>query len=270
MILTDADLFPPGTIQLNGVKVFGEELNKVRSYAATMARAAGSGLEWLFDGLLRSEGGHYLHAEEFSFYEEGGWGATIKGESVLMGTASFMRKMDVRLPGNINLKTGVFLAVDRQLSAVFAVKYHPSENVDFALRMMRRSHITPILASRDPNINPALLKRKFYKKVRVEYPDLTARVALSEAQMDQGLPRALIFREGLLPYAETVAGSRRLCKAVRRSTVLGLLGSAAGVVLAYYLVGMAAYELITPLTLEAFLLLWTLPALVLSDWTGRY
>lgn len=155
MILTDADLFPPGTIQLNGVKVFGEELNKVRSYAATMARAAGSGLEWLFDGLLRSEGGHYLHAEEFSFYEEGGWGATIKGESVLMGTASFMRKMDVRLPGNINLKTGVFLAVDRQLSAVFAVKYHPSENVDFALRMMRRSHITPILASRDPNINPA-------------------------------------------------------------------------------------------------------------------
>ena len=156
-------------------------------------------MEWLFDGLLRSEGGHYLHAEEFSFYEEGGWGATIKGESVLMGTASFMRKMDVRLPGNINLKTGVFLAVDRQLSAVFAVKYHPSENVDFALRMMRRSHITPILASRDPNINPALLKRKFYKKVRVEYPDLTARVALSEAQMDQGLPRALIFREGLLP-----------------------------------------------------------------------
>ena len=104
----------------------------------------------------------------------------------------------------------------------------------------------------------------------MQYPDLTARVALSEAQMDQGLPRALIFREGLLPYAETVAGSRRLCKAVRRSTVLGLLGSAAGVVLAYYLVGMSAYELITPLTLEAFLLLWTLPALVLSDWTGRY
>ena len=25
MILTDGDLFPPGTIQLNGVKVFGED-----------------------------------------------------------------------------------------------------------------------------------------------------------------------------------------------------------------------------------------------------
>ena len=39
-----------------------------------------------------------------------------------MGTASFVRKMDVRLPGDINLKTGIFLAVDGQLIAVFAVK----------------------------------------------------------------------------------------------------------------------------------------------------
>ena len=39
MILTDGDLFPPGTIQLNGVKVFGEDLSRVSSYAASMARA---------------------------------------------------------------------------------------------------------------------------------------------------------------------------------------------------------------------------------------
>ena len=38
--------------------------------------------------------------------------------------------------------------------------------------MMKRSRITPILAARDPNITPALLKRKFHKGVKVEYPDL--------------------------------------------------------------------------------------------------
>lgn len=270
MILSDADLFPPGTIQLNGVKVYGEELKKAVSYAATMARCAGCGLERLFDGLLRAELGHYEKADDFSFYEEGGYSGTIHGESVLLGTASFMRKMEVRLPGDINLKTGIFLAVDRQLTAVFAVKYNPAENVDFALRMMRRSHITPILAARDPNITPALLKRKFHKKVRVEYPDLTTRVALSEAVQDRDLPRALLFREGLLPYAETVAGSRRLCKAVRRAAALSILGSAAGTLLAFYLVFQRAYDLLTPLGLEAFLLLWTLPVLLMSDWTGRY
>ena len=270
MIVTDSDLFPPGTIQLNGVKVFGEELSKAASYAATLARCAGCGLERLFDGLVRSEGGRYEEAVDFSFYEEGGYSATIHGESVLLGTASFMRKMDVRLPGGINLKTGVFLAVDRQLAAVFAVKYNAAENVDFALRMMRRSHITPILAARDPNITPALLKRKFHKRVKVEYPDLSARVALSEAEQDRGLPRALLFREGLLPYAETVAGGRRLCKAVRRAVLLSSFGSAAGTLLAFYLVFQQAYSLLTPLALLVFLLLWTLPVLLMADWTGRY
>ena len=270
MVVTDTDLFPPGTIQLNGVKVYGEELQKAVSYAATMARAAGCGLERLFDGLLRGELGHYEHVADFGFYEEGGYSGAIRGESVLMGTASFMRKMEVRLPGDINLKTGIFLAADRQLIAVFAVKYNPSENVDFALRMMRRSRITPILAARDPNITPALLKRKFHKGVKVEYPDLTTRVAFSEVEQDRGLPRALLFREGLLPYAETVAGSRRLCKTVRRATVLSILGSAAGTLLAFYLVFQGKYDLLTPLALEVFLLLWTLPVLLMADWTGRY
>ena len=270
MVLTDGDLFPPGTIQLNGVKVFGEDLSRVSSYAASIAQAAGCGLRRLFDGLMRSENGRYEPVDDFSFYEEGGYSGTIHGEAVLMGTASFMRKMEVRLPSGINLRTGVFLAIDRQLAAVFAVKYQPSENVDFALRMMRRSRVTPILAARDPNITPALLKRKFHRGIKVEYPGLTERVALSEAELDQGIPRALLFREGLLPYAETVVGSKRLCRAVRRATALSLLGSAAGTLLAFYLVFQEAYHLLSPLYLLVFLLLWTLPVLVLSDWTGRY
>lgn len=270
MIVTDGDLFPPGTIQLNGIKIYGEERRKVAAYAAAMARQSGCGLERLFDGLLRSENARYVKLDDFSFYEEGGWSGTIRGESVLMGTASFMRKMEVRLPADVNLKTGIFLAIDRQLAAVFAVKYNPAENVDFALRMMRRSHIMPILAARDPNITPALLKRKFHKGVKVEYPDLTSRVALSEAEHDRDLPRALLFREGLMPYAETVAGSRRLCQAVRRSAAISLIGSILGTLLVFYLVFQAAYTLLTPLAVEVFLLLWTLPVLLLTDWTGRY
>ena len=271
MILTDTDLFPPGTVQLNGLKLYAEERGKVLSYAAAMASRAGSGLERLFETLLRGEGlpSEDL-AEDFSFYEEGGWSAAIRGESVLMGTASFLRKMEVRLPGDVNLKTGLFLSIDHHLAAVFAVKYHPAENVDFALRMMRRGRITPVLASRDPNIDPELLKRKFHKGVRVEFPGLADRIALSEAEQDRDLPRALLFREGLLPFAETVVGSRKLCKAVRRSTLVSLAGSAAGVLLAFYLLSRQAYDLLNPLSLLLFLLLWTLPVLVISDWAGRY
>jgi len=139
-----------------------------------------------------------------------------------------------------------------------------------ALRMMRRNPITPILAARDPNIVPALLKRKFHKGVRVEYPDLAARVALSETEKDHDLPRALLFREGLMPFAETVVGSQRMCQAVRRATRLSLVGSLVGTLLTFYLVFQGAYGLLTPLALEVFLILWTLPVLLYTDWTGRY
>lgn len=270
MIVTDGDLFPPGTVQLNGRKLYAETQEQAVSLAASMARAAGSGLERLFNNLVRSEGGRYEKVDDFSFYEEGGWSGTIKGESVLMGGASFMRKMNVRLPADVNLRTGVFLAVDKELTAAFAVKYNPSENVDFAMKLMQRSRIQPILASRDPNITPALIKRKFNRGVHMEYPGLSERIALSEAEKDRDLPRALLFREGLLPYAETVAGSLRLCKAVRRAAAISLLGSWAGTLLTFYLTSLGAYELLNPLALEVFLLLWTLPVLLMADWTGRY
>ena len=115
------------------------------------------------------------------------------------------------------------------------MKYEAAENVDYALRMLRRSRITPILAVRDPNITPALLKRKFNKRVKVEFPDLTDRIALSEAEADRGLSRALLLREGLLPYAEAMVGSRRLRTAVRRAAWLSIFGSAVGLLLTAYL-----------------------------------
>ena len=150
------------------------------------------------------------------------------------------------------------------------MKYEAAENVDYALRMLRRSRITPILAVRDPNITPALLKRKFSKRVKVEFPDLTDRIALSEAEEDRGLSRALLLREGLLPYAEAMVGSRRLRTAVRRAAWLSIFGSAVGLLLTAYLVSLEKFDLLTPLSLTVFLLLWTLPVLLMSDWTARY
>lgn len=159
------------------------------AYAAAAARAAGCGLERVFEGLAVGENAPRETAQDLSFTSRAALAARSTGNPSLLGTASFLRKQDVRLPSSINLKTGIFLAIDHQLAAVFAVKYEASENVDYALRTLRRSRITPILAVRDPNITPALLKRKFYKKIKVEYPQLTDRVALSEAEEDRGLPR---------------------------------------------------------------------------------
>ena len=156
MVLTDSDIFPPGTVGLNGLKVYGEEIGKVASYAATVAAAAGSQLSPLFDQLLAGEGGTHEKLEDLHFYEEGGVGGTIRGETVTIGSAYFMKKSRVTLPRDLKLKTGVFLAVDGVLIAVFAIKYQPSRNVEWALRALRRNRIEPVLAVRGGNITPSL------------------------------------------------------------------------------------------------------------------
>ena len=268
VILTDGDLFPPGTVTLAGLKVFGEESGKVISYAATMARASESGLTKLFDDLLARDGGFREPVEDVDFFEEGGVGGRIHGETVLFGTAGFMRKRGVNLPRNLGLKTGVFLSVDGTLIAVFAVKYMPAENVDWALHALHHSRITPVLAVRDGNITPALLKRKFGTDARAVYPKMSTRLALSER--GGGRPYALLMREGLMPYAEVVLGSKRLCRSARRCTLLTILASTAATLLAFYLTFVGAYSVLTPLSVLIFVLLWSLSALLDGLLSDRY
>ena len=268
VILTDGDLFPPGTVTLAGLKVFGEESGKVISYAATMARAAECGLSKLFDDLLARDGGFRERVEDVDFYEEGGVSGRIHGETVLFGTMGFMRKRGVNLPRSLGLKTGVFLAVDGTLIAVFAVKYMPAENVDWALHALHHSRITPVLAVRDGNITPALLKRKFGTDARAVYPKLGTRLALSER--GGGRPYALLMREGLMPYAEVVLGSKRLCRSARRCTLLTILASTAATLLAFYLTFVGAYSVLTPLSVLIFVLLWSLSALLDGLLSDRY
>ena len=262
ILLTDDDLFPAGTVTLNGYKVYGEERGRAVAYAASVAKAAGSSLAPLLDRQLTAEGGCPMRVDELHFCEEGGVEAALRGETVLLGSAYFMKKRHIALPRDLRLQTGLFLAVDGVLTAVFAVKYQPSRNAEWALRALRRSRITPVLAVRSSNVTPSHIKRKFGVDAKVIYPDVSTRLALAQLASQQGeAPNVIVCREGLLPLAESVVGSRRMVRAVRTATVLSYLGALCGVLLAYYLTSVGNFAVLTPLAMVIFLLLWLLPTL---------
>lgn len=271
LVLTDDDLFPAGTVTLNGYKVFGEERSRAVSYAASVARAAGSSLTPLLERQLTAEGGFHLPVEWVNYCEEGGVEANIRGETVLMGSAYFMKKRKVVLPRDMKLSTGVFLAVDGALTAVFAVKYQPSRNAEWALRTLKRFHIVPVLAVRSGNVTPGLIKRKFGVDAKPVYPDVSTRLALAQLAEQQGeQPCVAICREGLMPLVESVAGSRRAVKAVRTATILSYIGAAAGVALAYYLTSVGNFALLTPIAMVLYQVLWLLPTLLLAGLVKHY
>lgn len=273
MVLTDQDLFPPGTVFMNGMKVYAHDAIQAVSYANSLIQASGCGLRQVFDDLCRNQGGRIYPVEDFSFYQEGGISGMIRGESVIVGRADFMAQMGVRLPKDIKLKTGVFLAVDKELVAVFAVKYMASDNVDAALQAVLHNRIKPVFAVRDFNITPSLIKRKFKinTKKKCLYPELSERLALSEEELESnGRAAALIFREGLLPYADTVIGGKRMHGAVCKSCAWALIGSICGTLLAFYLTFVGGFEVLTPLSLLAFQLLWSVPSAFVNGWVTQY
>lgn len=264
IIITDEDLFPSGTLSLHGLKIYGEELGRVLSYAVAVARAADSQALPLLEQMLSDNGGHAEKLDDFRWYEEGGAGGSIHGETVLLGSAYFMRKQKVRLPKDLKVPSGLFLAVDGQLTAIFALRYQPSRNVDWALRALRRNRVTPVLAVRGCNLTPDFLRRSFKVDAKPIYPDVQTRLTLLEKTRAVAPAHALIYRDGLMPYAETVLGCRKLLLAVRRTGALVCLAAVAGLLLCYYLTGIGGYASLTPLRLMLFQLLWLLPGLLLA------
>ena len=129
----------------------------------------------------------------------------------------------------------------------------------------------PVLAVRSGNVTPGLLKRKFGLDCKPVYPNVSARLALSDAMEQRGeAPNAVIYREGLMPLAEAAIGSRRLRSATRTGTWLCYLGAVVGLLLTYYLTSVGSYGTLSPLYMLGFLALWLLPTLLLSGLVKHY
>ena len=263
LTVTDTDLFPPGAARLAGVKLYGEEQNRALSYAASLAIQGGGLPARLFGDAIRRSRVSLQSLEHFHIHEDGGLGGMIHGETVLVGSPSFMRRQAVRLPHALASKTAVCLAVDGELAAVFTIKYAAAEPVEYALRILRHSGFRLILATRDSNITPKFLKARFGWSGGAEPLEIGERLTLSDPEREADGPEGLLYRDGILPYAFLAVDSRRLCQTVFVGNLLSVFSSIAGALLGFYLTFTSSYTVLTPVLLLTYLVLWVIPMLPL-------
>ncbi|MPM38516.1 hypothetical protein SDC9_85145 [bioreactor metagenome] len=244
ILLTDTDLFPPGAVTMNGIKVFGDySVEKVVGVAATLVRDSGSGLDKVFHDLLKTQGAVYRRAGKLFYHEGGGVSADIRGEQVLIGSAALMTLMEIPLPKGLNIKNAVFCSIDGELAGVFALNYSLPGPISPALSALIQNKINPILATRDFNIIPAMLRQRFKLPVeRMEYPSAVRRRELSDPQQTHSdTITAVLCREGLGPFSEAVVGAGRLRRAVLQNAGFSCAGAVAGILIAFYLTFQNAY-----------------------------
>ena len=272
ILIGDDDIFPAGSLTLNGFKVYSGNPDRIIAYAAAACRMSGSALDPVFEDLLVTHNGRHYTVDNFRFYDSGGIGASIQQDVVLMGSLDFMRRMGVHMDRGARVKQAVYMSLNGELAAVFAVRYAPPENLRRGLAAIAGNrHFKGILVTRTFLGTPSFLKVKFgIPTSAFQYPSTKERIRLSEAELKRtGAQGAILAQDSFSGFAQAAAGGRMLRSATLGAVILTLLGGAVGLVLMGVLAALPAYETATALNLLLYTAAWLAPTLLLTAW-GRH
>jgi hypothetical protein len=255
---------------MNGVKFFGDrDPDQVVAYATALITANGGGLTPLFTQLLEGRNGIHYEARMLQNYD-GGIGGEVCGESVLLGSASFLRSMGVEIPDGIRVSQGVYIAIDGEFSGLVALYYEKIGAAAVGLSVLTSYRgLRPVLATSDFMLTDHFIQKQFkIKTKRMGFPDYEDRQDLEALQAtEDDQPLALITGDGLAPFAYAVAGAH----SVKTASVLGvtvhMLGGIIGLAMMLILAVLGAKQLLTPGNLFLYELVWMIPALMITEWT---
>ncbi len=275
LVLSDGDLFPPGTLALNGLKILGDHsFETIISLSASLLYASGSGLFNALASIVKNQEGYLRPATGLEAFE-GGISGIVGGERVMIGTLNFMHSMGIQVPAELSAKSAVFTSVNHDLAGVLAVSYTPASQVKGALLLLEQQNMTNILALRDINVTPTLLRDKFGINPDLpEFPVVEERISLSDPERPfHGKVSAALGRDGLCPFAESVIGGQRLHKFTIMNLCIHLISLVLGVFLVFYFASQTqpvAAATISPANLLIYMMIWWVVQWLVSSFSHRY
>jgi len=265
------DLCPTGTVKLNGVKFYGDrEADEVIAYCAALVNVSGGALKPLFDHLLDSRNGIHYEVANYNAYPTGGVGGEINGEPVLVGTLPFLKSMGVEVPESLKVNHAVGVSVDGELTGLFAITYDKVRSAAAGITTLcSYSRLKPILTSTDFMLTDEFIRNKFgVNPKKIVFPDHEARLALQEKQLSQEDPvHAISTADGLASYAYCVTGAKALKTACTLGVLMHIIGGALGIAMMVVLGALGARELMNPVNMFLYELVWLVPGLLITEWT---
>jgi len=267
--LFDRDIFPLGAVKLNGVKFLGSrETEEVIAAAAALVRARGGGLEPVFTQLLKSRGGEACDVDDFCVLSNGLAGE-VNGERCVLGLRECMQEQGVEIPESALVSSALYFAVDGILTAVFALNYSRTKASAAGLVTLGGCRkLRPMILCRNFMINRELLKEKFgIKAKRFDFPDPEVRDEFADFIPDPELTAgALTTQLNLSSAAYAVSGARTLRRSCRAGMVLHIFAGVVGLLIMAALAYLGDLQLLSPLNILMYQLVWMIPGLLVTEW----
>ena len=265
LIVTDRDLFPEGTVELESVRIFADaKPERIISYAGSMLTASGCGVASCFNDLMEKNGCSIRRIENFETLPGGGMKGIIDSSVILCGSSDLMQLMNVRVPFRLVGRTSILLAVDGILYGIFNMKYTADPKVRKALVNLMRSNRHPIFALRDFNATPEMLRSCFDVATDgYDFPPYVERFKMSEAApSEDSKVAAVVCREGLGPLTHMADTGRSMYVTVRLNMLLTMICALLGMLIVFIkLVGAGS---IGVGFLFWYMILWLIPVVILS------
>lgn len=165
------DLFPLGTVTLDGVKTMGERDSEQDVYlAGALAESAGGIMADIFHQV--NDEADYGEAESFKLIPECGYEGIVKGKKVLIGNRGILVNNDITPPskeevlkytenGGKFLKKVLFICVDGELSAMLILSYKADMRKKKELKALEKNGVSLLINQRDPNVTKKLINNLF-------------------------------------------------------------------------------------------------------------
>lgn len=269
--LKDSDLFPKGSTKLNGVKFYSErEPEEIVSYASSVMIAADSSLSPLFRHLLTERGCSELPVQQLQRHDGSGYSAVVEGEAVLVGSLEFMQDCHIPVPEGTTVSQAVYIALSGELCAVIALSFAKMRSTTAGLvSLFGNRRLTPVLATDNFLVSPDFIQGKYGVKTRrLVCPDGETLTALAQHQADpESDVLALMSKDDLISAIYAVNGAKALKSSSWLGVIVHMVAGITGILVMLALAYLGSTELLTPIHVLLYQLIWLIPGLLITEWT---
>ena len=259
-ILTDADIFPNGSVSIASLNIASDfSPEDIHGIMASALETIGGGLYDVFDDAAKQLYSRRPDVEDIRFFENGGMSAKVNNDFILIGTASFLRRMGVAIK-SVKLSNCLFISINSKYAGVFSLRYTAQTPVYCAFRHLRRANATPVLAVRNFTTTEAFIEYTFKLRAEeAEYPSMEDRVKYSDDRFADSEPLGILSHSNMASFAELLLGCRKMTRSVTFNLICSFFGCVVGLFIMYFLVSNMEVSAASPLNVLVYLGCWTVP-----------
>ena len=248
-VMLDAkELYPEGSVHLNGIKTFdSRRIDEAMHAAASVIITAGGAMAGMFDGIIQGDKLENLPQAENVIYEDGkgliGW---VNNERIFIGNRQLLRSHDIetmseeyeaeqRSDGDEIL----YLACAGELVAMFIVGYSANRRVADALRRMEANGMSMLIRTTDVNITAERIAKDFgvsHRSIKILEQKNSNVVRDEMIGKEKSSPAFVATKGGVTSFGRAVSG----CIQTKRNILLSLAVQVFGVLLGLLIVTVIA------------------------------